>query len=657
MRTTKFNELTSIIAEKQKTIRKGSAKMIREENAGVLAFKSIEALDRAVFRSLNEGQENVYVQFTSLAAGIGKSVLIAKEEEDLTIQKLNTDRFRVGVWLLDRLADYGVIKLNNSRKGTQEHTVSILDWEKFNSLLLAVPINIEESPVDTRPLLTRPEEFKSFKHKLGPEIARKASRRARRLLKRADTPQVYAAINKQMQTGYKINTNLLSLFNEMDLNDVSNLEAKNLNDIQRESVNYSATSTLRLANAIGEEEFWTMMYYDFRGRLYQSTSYLNYGASKLSKSLFLLSDEKVLGDSGEKWIKVHIANSWKWDKETIVNREELVTEHLDEFLPWLDDIAGNMDSISQADDPYAFLAGLLELKRYLDSEDKESFTSGLPIALDMTCSGLQILSMLSRDHLSASLCNLLPETARGDYYLYIADNLDSFKIDPYWHRFSAMRRKIVKRSAMTYFYSCGARTMGEHIWNDFKSAKGFESLTKADCYKLGQEIYDTCRRLMPGATKLMDRFIALGLAAYKEGEHFGFLSPTGFPVDQSYSKNETKQIKSKFQGDRLDCRVITKKNAKIWYSKVKSATSPNVVHAFDAALLSFIVTEGGYDKAIVHDSFAAVPGDAERLFHDTRSVAVNLFSDDQLLKCLGVDDVEYGELDLNGIRDNQFFCG
>ena len=172
--------------------------------------------------------------------------------------------------------------------------------------------------------------------------------------------------------------------------------------------------------------------------------------------------------------------------------------------------------------------------RYYDCEDKDEFVSGLPVAMDMTCSGLQILSLLSEDHVSAALCNLLPDSVRGDFYLYIADNIEAFKEDPYWFKMRELRRKLVKRSAMTYFYSCGANTMGTHIWNDFKSEAGFEALTRVNCRELGKQIYAACRKLMPGPTALMDEFIRLGLTAADNGEQLQIELPTGFILAHNY---------------------------------------------------------------------------------------------------------------------------
>lgn len=654
MKTTELIKFEKHIEDKLQTIQSGDAKLLKRLDPQILAFKTIAELDQKINKI--DPDKDAFIQLPSLACNLGELVLSKTINKELSIQTLNTKYFRCGVWMLDCLADLGIINLVEFREKREQHSIRIKDWDAFFKMSLAIPLNIEDEPITSKPLLSRPEEFKSFYHSSGSQLARRCSRTARRAMSRRNvkTNQVYNAINKQMQTGYRVNTQLLDVYNQLDLSVVSNLKRKNFNNKQIESVERSAMNTLAQANKISDDEFWCMMYYDFRGRLYQATDYMNYGSSKLAKSLFLLSEETPLGDDGLKWMKIHIANNWKWDKETLKDRERLVDEHLDEMLLWIDDVEGNLDDITQADDPYSFLAGLLELKRYLDCDDKDAFTTGLTIALDMTCSGLQVLSMLALDIKSAPLCNLLNELDRGDYYLFISDNVSSFKENPYWFAHRDKRRALVKRSAMTYFYSCGAKTMGKHIWNDFKNEAGFDALTKELCNELGEQIYNACRKLMPGPTKLMDLFIKLGMKFYSEGEQLRITMPTGFMLEQSYFDHQTKKVKVKLGGKRVECRIIVKVNATINKSKVQTASSPNIVHAFDAALLSYIITNCPFGIAVIHDSFASAPGNTQELYVQTRATAIELFAPDQL-KEIGID-IKRGNLIINHLADNQWFA-
>ena len=615
MRTVELRKFEAMIADKQQTIRKGSAKLLKDIYPEVLAFKTLEVIDTAMFKD-----DNPFLILTPLAGKIGKSVV----QDELLI-----DQVRIGIWLLDILAKYGVIKRVKFRSGKQEHSIRISDMETFVKMTFAMPLNLPNNPVHTRPILTAPIVFSGY-------------------------TQYQNAINKQKSTRFSINTALLDIYNQMDIDVVANLKGKILDSEQKTSIYRAANETLRQASILGDEPFWTQCYYDFRGRMYQSTAYINYGSTKLAKSLFLL-DPKPLGEDGVRWLKINIASLWKWDKESLDRRVELVDEKLEEFMIWAEDPLNYLAEIKQADDPYCFLAGIMEYLKFWLTGDI-TIESGLPIAQDMTNSGAQIMSLLSRDKETGALCNLLPESSRGDLYLYIADNVELFNSDPYWHKHKADRRAIVKRSVMTYNYSCGARTMADHIMSDFGNQQGFEALTVKNCRDLGTAIYKACRELMPGTTKMMDRFVKYGCDLAKNNQQIDVVMPTGFRFRQRYFKPKTKQINVSFNGERLQLRVIVKQEHTLWKSKIKSASSPNIVHAFDASLLSFIITRNDYDKLVIHDAFAAVASDSQQLYEDTRQAAIELFSEDQLDKVFGINDVEMGDLDISGVADNQYFC-
>ena len=64
-------------------------------------------------------------------------------------------------------------------------------------------------------------------------------------------------------------------------------------------------------------------------------------------------------------------------------------------------------------------------------------TTGLPVATDATCSGLQILAGLARDKSTACLVNVMPSDKPQDAYQVIADqSLKDIpeRLKPYWDR-------------------------------------------------------------------------------------------------------------------------------------------------------------------------------------------------------------------------------
>ena len=161
---------------------------------------------------------------------------------------------------------------------------------------------------------------------------------------------------------------------------------------------------------------------------------------------------------------------------------------------------------------------------------------------------------------------------------------------------------------------------------------------------------------MEGPTRLMDRFISLAVEYYENGEDLAFDNPVGFRYMQRYRKEVKGEFYVMHQGERRECTLIVDRNGPIRKDKIKSATAANITHSFDAALLTEIVLRGDYDKLVIHDSFSSVAADADKLFEDTRLAAIDMFQEDLLEKCLGITDVDLGMLDVNKLKDNEFFA-
>ena len=95
----------------------------------------------------------------------------------------------------------------------------------------------------------------------------------------------------------------------------------------------------------------------------------------------------------------------------------------------------NIGDWEQADEPWQFLAACEEY--YSVVLAKTRTTTGLPVATDASCSGLQILSGLARDKSTACLVNVVPSDKPQDAYQVIADASKKDipeRLRPYWDR-------------------------------------------------------------------------------------------------------------------------------------------------------------------------------------------------------------------------------
>jgi DNA-directed RNA polymerase len=68
---------------------------------------------------------------------------------------------------------------------------------------------------------------------------------------------------------------------------------------------------------------------DFRGRAYPIPPHLNHIGDDLSRALLIFSEGKTLGERGLRWLKIHAANLYGYDKANFEERVQWVEDHLD----------------------------------------------------------------------------------------------------------------------------------------------------------------------------------------------------------------------------------------------------------------------------------------------------------------------------------------
>lgn len=588
---------------------------------------------------INDSSIN-YIPFTATACHIGDRV--CKKLEVTKVQ-----RFKFGAFLIECLADMNIVKLVKSQK--EQYFVEVTDILIFSELLLATYKFMKELAPDLSilPQFEEPKQWRNFYNPVSGPIIRGLNSSQKQYFTYENCPEVFKTINKVQSIQWKVNKKLLKTYNLLQKDSFFTYSNTNLDEQQRESNISADKNVLLLAEEVGSRIFYNYHFYDSRGRLYCNTNYLNYQGSKLAKSLCYYADKKPLGRSGYTFLLSQASTMFGEDKLNMDAKINFAEEHLDEWMVWAENPVKYKDWMN-TDDPHNFLACINEIYEALKLDDPYKYESGLPIALDASCSGLMILSALSRDSKSGELCNLTKTDDRGDYYLHIADHCSVFENDEFWSKHKDKRRKIVKRQAMIFFYSAKAKCMQDTIWDDWRSE--LPGITKFDCVKLGNQVYQACRNLMPGPAHLMDMFIDKGVEAFNEDKHYTLDLPNGFRLHQNYTIDRAKVIKIRFQDKVVQSRVIIERGHKLNNKRIKSATSPNVVHSIDAQLVAKAITENDYQTTTIHDSFSTHAADAGKLFEDLRTQFVDFFNN------LVLPGYEFptGKLDLNNVIYNEF---
>ncbi|KAJ3527013.1 hypothetical protein NM688_g8184 [Phlebia brevispora] len=198
---------------------------------------------------------------------------------------------------------------------------------------------------------------------------------------------------------------------------------------------------------------------DFRGRAYPIPPHLNHIGDDLSRGLLKFGEAKPLGETGLRWLKIHLANLYGYDKGTFEERVQFVHDHLADIYDSADHPLDGQGWWQHADDPWQCLATCKELKAALESSNPTTFLSNLPVHQDGTCNGLQHYAALGGDARGARQVNLSVTDKPSDVYTYVADMVqEEIKADVAKGDKTAIlldgkiARKVVKQTVMTTVY-------------------------------------------------------------------------------------------------------------------------------------------------------------------------------------------------------------
>ena len=424
----------------------------------------------------------------------------------------------------------------------------------------------------------------------------------------------------------------------------------------------SLSTDFKTAEELNDYEYFYLPHsFDSRGRIYPISHFSTHRADYV-KSLFLLADQKKIGERGVYWIAVQVANTGDFNK--------LSKQSFDDRVAWVIDNAERIAHIgndfesthsgtepgeiywSDADKPFAFLAACREFYGFW--VEGTNYKSGLPINLDGSNSGIQHYSAASLTESDGALVNLVPSSKPQDIYQTVADqvvkhlkaNIDEHPSYREWLDFG-VSRKIVKRNVMTYGYSSKTFGFSEQLKEDL-----MDGLTKdvkigrlknhpfsnpqAAANALAKVNWTVINQVIVGASNGMRYWQALATAAGKDNKTMSWFTPLGFPVDNSYYKSKSKRLRI-YMYDRetnsqaaSTLRLNKNDHTAIDIRKCAAAISPNMIHSLDSSHLMDTVLRSLQVNVrsfvLIHDSFGTCPSDTDKLFKTIREAFIGLYA-------------------------------
>ena len=456
---------------------------------------------------------------------------------------------------------------------------------------------------------------------------------------------------------------------------------------------------------VDEESIYFPIQLDFRGRAYPVCSFLNPQGSDMAKGFLEFAQGKpLISFDSVKWLAVHGANMFGNDKIPFDDRFLWVLENEDEIIAAATSPLSNL-WWQKASKPFEFLAFCFEWAEYVKCCLKEKpFFSHIPTAMDGTCNGLQIYSMLMRDEVGGMATNLIKNHTPTDIYGIVAEKtvnaLKNLQINGkiQYKKDSenvlldekaaatmllnlGIDRLTTKRQVMTLpygatFTSCREYTMEWLLQKKEASQELFPNHINiyAISVFLSQIIWQAINETVSGAKQAMEYLRGTAQVLSKAGSPIRWTTPVGFKVEQAYKSVSHRRIKCEL-GDGCVFISVKEEDEKIDVRFQKNGICPNFIHSLDAAAMmktiEIALKKGVSSFAMVHDSYACHAADRHLLSTGLREAFAELFKEDLLKNfgkeataCLSSPEAatlpplpQTGTLNIMDIMESDYFFG
>jgi DNA-directed RNA polymerase len=570
-----------------------------------------------------------------------------------------SNRIKLGGWLLDCIIESsGWFTKELRREGRKTHTF-IIPSTHFLSIKEEVMATAELFSPLAWPMLIEPNDWTNERQGgyLLNEVMRGYDmvRRGNNRLIQGETPIDF--LNKIQKVGYTLNPFIVGVAEtllergiqvgkfipivELPLppkpyDIAENKEARH--DYNRKAAEVHNTNaqafqrscrTRMTMNAVkvfkDKEKFFIPWSFDYRGRAYPIPAFLTPQDTDFGKSLLKFHEQSFMTPEAEQWLAFQVATTYGKDKDTMCDRLTWVAENHDLISRIAKDPIGNRPEWEGVEEPWTFLAACDEYYHCVIECDRTH--TSLPVAVDATCSGLQILAGLARDASTARLVNVLPSDRPQDAYKVIAEQAKPHVpecIRPH------MDRKTTKRTVMTVPYNAKPFSNRGYIREALKE-KGVE-VEKDDLTATVKAVRDAMNVIVPGPMSVMKWIESEVAAAIDHGaKELQWVTPSGFVVTQKLMKKKIEEIQLQLLG-RCHIKIATEDGDKVDRSHHKNATAPNLIHSLDASLLHLSALRFDAPISLIHDSVLCRATDMSVLSAIVRETYMHLFAEHDYLK-------------------------
>lgn len=387
------------------------------------------------------------------------------------------------------------------------------------------------------------------------------------------------------------------------------------------------------AEEIAGRPFWLDCDLDFRGRIYTGSRLLTHQGPEHVKGLIEFYRGESCTEEGFNQMLMAAAGHYGLGKQPWEERLRWGQENLHLLSAVAQDPLDRIDLWKEAKDPWQFMQMAKAVNDWLHNPAREMH---VPVRFDQTCSGMGIISCLTRDRELARLTNCIGDH-REDLYEQVAGDLTnilhrdlegfdfrSARMAEIWLKHQ-VTREVTKGPTLTTIY--GARYFGivEQL-TDFlmerHPAVGLEDWDREYTWPaqyLANKLNVVIATRLKSCVALETWLRSVSKACMRRQQRIKFHTPMGFPVALGVEQEARTKVPTVMHGSR---RWETTETVVIPGELSARATNrgitANVIHAFDGSFCSSVVQRmhaTGQQIATNHDCFASPPSSAGQL-HD-----------------------------------------
>ena len=389
--------------------------------------------------------------------------------------------------------------------------------------------------------------------------------------------------------------------------------------------------SLQQAEEVAGRPIWLEHDLDFRGRVYCSSRLVGHQGPDHMKALVEFHDGAVADEDGFEQMLMAAAGHYGLSKKSWEERLAWGKQNLHLLSAVAQHPLDRLDLWKEASDPWQFVQAARAIHNWLLNPRREVH---VPVRFDQTCSGMGIISCLTRDRELARLTNCIGDR-REDLYSQVAKDLsDGLQIDLQGFDFRSARmaelwlkhsisRELTKGPTMTTIY--GAKHFGivEQLVDFLMEKNPMVGLDDWDreytwpAQYLASKLNVVIGHRLKSCVAMESWLRAVSRACMKHQQRIRFMTPMGFPIALGVEQEARTKVATVINGSKrwetLDSGVVP---GELSARATNRGITANVIHAFDGSFCHAVVhrmQRSGQPVLTNHDCFATLPSAAGQL--------------------------------------------